>query len=178
MNDFSLMLLGVLSVAALGCHHDATVKTTPAAMAPAATAQTTPPAPTATPASPNVAVDDDLARQCSLDVGSVTTAPKFGFDESQLLPEDRDVLAKIATCVISGPLKGKHLKLVGRADPRGTDEYNLGLGSRRANIVNDYLTRMGVKAGQLASTTRGDLDAKGTDDDTWKTDRRVDVKLM
>ena len=43
------------------------------------------------------------------------------------------MLQQIATCVTTGPLRGKTLKLVGRADPRGEVEYNMGLGEHRAD---------------------------------------------
>ena len=87
------------------------------------------------------------------------------------------MLDQIATCVTSGPLKGKRLHLVGRADPRGTEEYNLGLGDRRAHTVQSYLSRLGLTGNQVATTTRGALDASGTDDGSWRTDRRVDLEL-
>jgi peptidoglycan-associated lipoprotein len=156
------------------CHHDPKVKApTPVAEAPAAK-----PAPTKpTPASPTVAVGDDLAKQCSLKLGNPAAAPKFDFDTAELEASDRDVLQQIATCVTTGPLKGKKLELTGRADPRGTQEYNLGLGSRRAGSVKTYLQRLGVSTGQLGETTRGDLDATGNDEMTWQTDRRVDITL-
>ncbi len=179
MNGTSLVVLGVLSLAALGCHHDkATTQTTPVAATPPASADATPVAQAQVPASPSVGVSDDLARQCSLAVGSVERAPKFALDDAQLMAEDRDVLEKIATCVTTGPLAGKTLQLFGRADPRGTEEYNLGLGSRRAGMVGEYLQHLGVQPAQLASTTRGALDAAGTDEGGWKSDRRVDVRLL
>jgi len=170
MKRLSLVVL-VISGA---CHHDPKVK----APAPVAEAPAAKPAPTPTaPVSPAVAVGDDLAKQCSLKLGSVAQAPKFEFDTAELAAADRDVLQQIATCVMTGPLKGKKLELTGRADPRGTQEYNLGLGSRRATSVKSYLQRLGVSTGQLGETTRGDLDATGTDEMTWQTDRRVDITL-
>ena len=90
---------------------------------------------------------------------------------------DRDVLQQIATCVTSGPLKGKKLELTGRADPRGTEEYNLALGSRRAGSVGQYLEALGVRKTYLPQTTRGALDATGTDETGWAKDRRVDIML-
>ena len=160
----------VLLVAA--CHHATPAPTTPVAQAPAQA-----PAPAPVQASPTVYVGDDLAKQCKLEVDSVQEAPKFDYDAASLESQDRDVLEKIATCVTKGPLKGRKLELVGRADPRGTEEYNMGLGSRRAGTVRDFLTRLGVAQGQLAQTTRGALDATGTDDSSWRQDRRVDIKL-
>jgi peptidoglycan-associated lipoprotein len=87
-------------------------------------------------------------------------------------------LQQVADCLTKGPLKGRSVKLVGRADPRGTDEYNLGLGSRRAESVRSYLTRLGVPAARLSPSTRGDLDASGTDETSYRRDRRVDLKLV
>ena len=173
-----LALASSLSLAlfAVACHHATPAPTTPEpATAQAAPTPAQPPAQQA--ASPNVYVSDDLAKRCRLATDNVQAAPKFDYDMASLEPADRDVLQKIATCVTNGPLRGQKLELVGRADPRGTEEYNLGLGSRRASTVKDFLARLGVEQGQLAQTTRGALDATGTDDNSWKQDRRVDIKL-
>jgi peptidoglycan-associated lipoprotein len=143
-----------------------------------------PPAPAAepkpaepTPVSPNLAVAEDLGKQCSLHFRDAMQAPKFDYDQFQLLPEDRDVLEQVATCITSGPLRGRKVALVGRADPRGTDEYNLALGDKRARTVVDYLHHLGVANTQIAVSTRGALDARGTDDSSWRIDRRVDLEL-
>lgn len=142
---------------------------------PAASAQAVPAA--TTPVSTNVAVDQDLAAQCKLTFANVDHAPKFAYDAAELTASDREVLQKVAECVLNGPLKGRTVSLVGRADPRGTSEYNLGLGTQRAESVRTYLQRLGVPATQLTPTTRGDLDARGTDEASWQKDRRVDLKL-
>lgn len=123
-------------------------------------------------------VDDELASRCKLTLGNVEAAPKFDYDDNELLPSDRDILQQVANCLVKGPLQGRSLQLVGRADPRGTEEYNLGLGSRRAESVRSYLQRLGVPAARLSPTTRGDLDASGKDDTTYRRDRRVDLKLV
>ncbi len=160
---------------AAACSHPTKVKAPePVAAAPAAK-----PAPGATTkvVSPTVAVDENLAQQCSLKLGNPQAAPKFDYDTSELAPADRDVLQQIAVCVTSGPLKGKKLELTGRADPRGTEEYNLGLGTRRADSVATFLQRLGVHQAQLGATTRGALDAAGTSESSWTTDRRVDITL-
>jgi peptidoglycan-associated lipoprotein len=128
-------------------------------------------------ASPHIAVSDELARQCALHFDDKPQAPKFDFDNFELLPEDRTVLEQVATCITSGPMRGHAVQLIGRADPRGTEEYNLGLGTRRAGSVRDYLERLGVAEHQLVQTTRGALDASGTDEAGWRVDRRVDLEL-
>jgi peptidoglycan-associated lipoprotein len=128
-------------------------------------------------ASPHVGVSDNLAKQCRLKFASREQAPKFEFDQFQLLPEDRNILEQVAQCVTRGPLHGKAVQLVGRADDRGTEEYNLGLGTRRAESVSTYLQRLGVPAHQLQPSTRGAIDATGVNESGWRTDRRVDLEL-
>src|SRR5690349_7300359 len=89
------------AAAAVGCSHDKPpVAPTPApppvaAQAPEPAAP--PPAPVAV--SPNLTVAGDLARQCSLRFNSTPQAPMFDFDRFELLPEDRDVLDQVATCL-------------------------------------------------------------------------------
>jgi outer membrane protein OmpA-like peptidoglycan-associated protein len=130
-------------------------------------------------ASPNIGISNDLLDQCMVRMTDVGKVPKFDYDEFDLLKEDRQVLDAIGRCVMpEGPLAGRAIQLVGRADPRGTQEYNLALGNKRASAVSDYLARMGVAREQLATTTRGDLDANGGDEVSWRNDRRVDVQLM
>lgn len=128
--------------------------------------------------SPSVVVADDLMKACKIQLQNVDRAPKFDFDDADLLPEDRDVLEQIAKCVTTGPLKGRALSLVGRCDPRGEVEYNMVLGDYRAESVHDYLSKLGVSQEQMARTTRGDLDAEGTNEDGWQRDRRVDISLQ
>jgi len=171
----SAILFGIVSVSACQKKQATTIPTGPVDPAPAASATTT--TPPVRPASEQLGVSDELARQCQLQLGDVERAPKFGLDELELLPQDRDLLAKVATCLTTGPLEGRRLQLVGRADPRGTDEYNLGLGERRARTVASYLERLGVRPAQLATMTRGELDAGGRDEASWQRDRRVDLVL-
>src|SRR5215470_898255 len=175
MNTKCLLLV----VALVGCHKQAQVKSVKpiAATSPAAPAKPVADKPAEPASTPNLGVSDALARECALSIAHVDKAPKFAFDEFELLAADRDLLDKIATCVTTGPLKGKKLALVGRADPRGTEEYNLGLGTRRARTVGNYLEKLGVAHAQLAETTRGALDATGRDESGWSDDRRVDLEL-
>ena len=131
-----------------------------------------------TQVSPGIAVSGDIAQLCGIKTASAAKAnPQFDYDKDELTPDDRAVLDQLATCLASGALKGKAVALIGRADPRGTEEYNLGLGSRRAASVSTYLGRLGVGQPQMAVTTRGALEAMGTDEAGWKQDRRVDIQL-
>ena len=128
-------------------------------------------------ASPTIGVSEDLAEQCTVRINNVSKAPKFDYNDVNLLAEDKDVLDVVASCVTTGPLKGRSIQLVGRADPRGTMEYNLALGTKRATTVARYLEKVGVSSKQIALTTRGDLDADGREEAAWREDRRVDLTL-
>jgi peptidoglycan-associated lipoprotein len=181
MRRMKTMTLLLVLAAAAGCGGDkpkvAKPAEPPVAAKPEPAPETPPPAVDKdTKVSPSIALSGDLAAMCNIKAPE-TTNPKFDFDKDELTPEDRTVLDQLATCLISGAAKGKSVALIGRADPRGTEEYNLGLGSRRASSVSQYLGRLGVTAGQMAVTTRGALEATGTDEAGWRNDRRVDVQL-
>jgi len=80
---------------AAACSHPTKVKAPePVAAAPAA--KPAPGAAATKVVSPTVAVDDNLAQQCSLKLGNTQAAPKFDYDTSELAPADRDVLQQIA----------------------------------------------------------------------------------
>jgi peptidoglycan-associated lipoprotein len=126
-----------------------------------------PPAPTTTA----VHISPDIVRDCHLsDPDSY-----FAFDSARLTDVDTRILNELATCFISGPLQGKKMKLVGRADPRGSEEYNMTLGQHRADAVVSYLESRGLAKSFMESTSRGKLDAVGTDEPSWAYDRRVDI---
>ncbi len=128
------------------------------------------------PVSPSINVSEEIIDLCNLDL-DVDNAPKFEFDKSDLLPADYTILRRIAECFTSGLLSGSGLSLVGRADPRGTVQYNDALGMRRAKSVASYLGQLGITEEQMQRTSRGERDAVGTDETTWAIDRRVDISL-
>ena len=176
--------LTLVLAALVACHHDKkpVAPTTPTAKADTPAPSQEKAAPVVTQdqkVSPGLALSGDLIQMCGIKAATTTTAnPKFDYDKDELTEDDRNVLGQLAQCLISGALKGKAVALIGRADPRGTEEYNMGLGSRRASSVGKYLEHLGVGEPQLAVTTRGALDATGTDEAGWQNDRRVDVQLQ
>ena len=178
----TMTLAFVLGVSLFGCSKKQAAKTTPADPAPVTTGQhPEKPAPNVTQdqqVSPTLGVSGDIISACGIKAAATSGSPKFDYDKDELTPEDRAVLDQIATCLTTGALKGRAVDLIGRADPRGTEEYNLGLGSRRAGTVSSYLVRLGVAQPQLAVTTRGALDATGSDDAGYAQDRRVDIQLQ
>ena len=125
-----------------------------------------------------VNVDPDILKACNLKFDTVESAPKFDYDNDQLTQDEKSILEQVAKCLTTGPLKGRQVQLVGRADPRGTTEYNMTLGARRAHNTKEFLANLGVGQPQMSETSRGELDATGTDENGWRKDRRVDVKLV
>src|ERR1700722_19350946 len=104
----------------------------------------------------DVAMSDDIRKICKIE--ETEHAPKFDFDSSDLSGADRDALAQVARCLTTGPLRGRTVQLIGRADPRGEMEYNMTLGDTRAGQVDRYLVGLGVGSGQMTATSRGELD--------------------
>jgi peptidoglycan-associated lipoprotein len=78
---------------------------------------------------------------------------------------------------MTGPLKGRSMRLVGHADPRGNEEYNMALGGRRADNVASAIASAGMDSARMATSSRGKMDATGTDEAGWAKDRRVDIML-
>ncbi len=128
--------------------------------------------------SPNLRISPEIVRRCALHFENIEEAPRFGFDRAELDPEDQALLAQVAKCVTEGPLAGRSVRLVGRADPRGETEYNMTLGARRADSAQRFLLQSGVQPSRVQTTSRGELDATGNDEAGWAQDRRVDVLLQ
>lgn len=125
-----------------------------------------------------VNVDSDIIKACNLSFDNLEDAPKFDYDSEALTQGERNILEAIAKCLTTGPLKGRGVDLVGRADPRGETEYNMTLGAKRARTVHNFLGSLGVPNDKMRDTSRGELDASGKDEEGWRRDRRVDVKLQ
>jgi peptidoglycan-associated lipoprotein len=133
-----------------------------------------------TVATAGLSVSNAIAQACGItaraDAKSVTT--NFDYDSAALAEEDRALLAQVARCLSEGALRGRSVSLVGRADPRGEPEYNMTLGGSRADTVRRYMVDLGVGRERLSATSRGELDATGTNEQGWAHDRRVDLELL
>jgi peptidoglycan-associated lipoprotein len=170
---WSVLAASSLLVSSLaGCAHDSPPP--PRTAPPAVVTQSAPPQPRLR-SDQVVNIAEDIRKACGIDDSE--RAPKFDFDSNQLSSNDRDVLQKVSTCLTTGPLRGRSIRLVGRADPRGETEYNMNLGESRATSVRAYLRSLGIGDGRMSETSRGALDATGHDEETWRKDRRVDLTL-
>lgn len=121
----------------------------------------------------DVHISDDIRSKCGISDADAY----FAFNSSLVTTRDRTPLDLVVRCFTSGPLRGHAVKLVGHADPRGPSEYNVTLGQWRADAVEGYLTTRGLQRSKALATSRGAMDATGSDEQTWQHDRRVDVVL-
>jgi peptidoglycan-associated lipoprotein len=101
----------------------------------------------------------------------------FEFDQSAIKGSERAKLDAAKAYLEANPTA--RLLLEGHCDWKGTAEYNLGLGDRRANSAKQYLTTSGVSADKLEVLSKGDLDAvENADPDTQAKDRRVELVVL
>ena len=109
------------------------------------------------------------------DIGELATIIFFDFDSSEVRAEDTDTVAAHAV-VMSGNMRVK-VRLEGHADERGSREYNIGLGERRAQAVRRLLLLQGVSAGQISTVSFGEERprATGSTESAWAQNRRVEI---
>ena len=97
----------------------------------------------------------------------------FDYDESTLSDDTRQKLSRNADLLKSQPQFS--VTIEGHADSRGTNEYNLALGERRANAVRDYLASLGVAANRVRTISYGEERPVCTEDveSCWSQNRRA-----
>ena len=101
---------------------------------------------------------------------------RFGFDQSTLTGDSQQTLQKLADCLKSAP--AKRVVISGHADERGTSQYNIALGNRRADAARKYLGDLG-SAGKMETVSFGKERPVCTDstEDCWARNRRDDFQV-
>lgn len=129
--------------------------------------------------------DDDCADEEVCRDGQCVPAPRpttppdecslntiyFDFNKATLRRGAAGKLQENADCLKKYP--DRTVQIEGHCDPRGTEEYNLALSNQRAQTVKRYLERLGVKSSRLRVVPKGELEATGTDDESWAKDRKA-----
>jgi len=102
----------------------------------------------------------------------------FDFDQSDLTSEGRENLANNARLLKTA--SGVRIVIEGLCDERGTSEYNLGLGERRAYAVKNYLVSLGVSESMIKTISYGEEKpfAAGHNEEAWKQNRRAHFGLQ
>jgi peptidoglycan-associated lipoprotein len=130
--------------------------------------------------------DETLTEQSSLEryrrgldpeEGGVLKDVRFAYDSYDLDANARDVLAANASWLKEHP--GTRTEIEGHCDERGTIEYNLALGQRRANAVRDFLTSSGVGLTRMRTVTYGEERpaAQGSGESVWSKNRRAEFVI-
>ena len=99
----------------------------------------------------------------------------YDFDRSEILPEFRDILAAHGEYLLAN--QSAQLRLEGHADERGTREYNIGLGERRAQAVRRVLLLQGALSDQMGTVSYGEERPAvfGSDENSYEQNRRVEL---
>lgn len=99
----------------------------------------------------------------------------FEYDSTEIAQEDRDLV--LAHAGYLSAHSGQQLTLEGHADERGSREYNIGLGDRRAQAVRRILELNGVSPGQIRVVSYGEEKpaAEGQSEAAWRLNRRVEL---
>ncbi|HEX2668504.1 MAG TPA: peptidoglycan-associated lipoprotein Pal [Gammaproteobacteria bacterium] len=164
------LILAVLALSAVACSKN--VKPTDAGAAAPAAATTVAPAPTTVNTAPQVSPLDDpnspLAQRIVY----------FDFDKSDVKPEYLDTLTAHAKYLVANP--SQKIRIEGYTDERGTVEYNIALGDRRAQAVRRFMLFQGVSADQITTVSYGEAHPSdsGHDETSWSKNRRAVIVYL
>lgn len=128
---------------------------------------------TATPIDPSKGAKDDAVADKSAGPGGLKNTVYFDYDRFDIKPEFREAVLAHAAYLTKNP--SATVKIEGHCDERGTREYNIALGDRRATSVRQLLKLQGVADKQIATISFGEERpvAMGHDEDSWWQNRRA-----
>ena len=139
---------------------------------------TTGPAPEPTPGPTTQAPQGPVAGSVEDFRVSVGDRIFYGYDRFDLTPEARAVLERQAAWLRQYP--NVNVLVAGNCDERGTREYNLALGARRAAAARDYLVSLGVAANRLETVSYGKerpLDPRANEE-AWSVNRNAHTQIV
>lgn len=104
----------------------------------------------------------------------------FSYDESTLDADAQAALSASATWLKGSQGASYNVLIQGHCDERGTEQYNLALGDRRANVAKDYLVTLGVDSSRIKTVSYGEERPfeEGHDDTAWAQNRRAHLVLV
>jgi peptidoglycan-associated lipoprotein len=104
----------------------------------------------------------------------------YNYDEATLDDAAQSALTASANWLKGSTGSSYNLLIEGHCDERGTEQYNLALGDKRANSAKDYLVTLGVDAGRIRTVSYGEERPfeEGHDDSSWAQNRRSHLVLV
>ena len=126
------------------------------------------------------AAEDSLAglRRTTEEVrGMLAAMINFDYDRSDIRPGDAQILDQKLAILNANP--NLQVEIVGHCDERGSDEYNLALGNRRALAAKQYLVSRGIEAGRIATRSMGEEQPlnPASDESAWAQNRRDEFSI-
>ena len=126
------------------------------------------------------------ARQDSIDAASrrlaearnvLTAMIYFEYDRAEITEQSRAALD--AKLPLLNANMGLRMRITGHTDNRGSDEYNIALGQRRAETVKRYLVQRGIDGSRIETVSRGEEQAiaQGEDESAWSQNRRAEFEI-
>jgi len=102
----------------------------------------------------------------------------FDYDQYEIRTDARPILDSVAAWMNSH--KGVSITIEGHCDERGTNEYNLALGEKRAKAAREYLSLLGVSSGRISLMTYGEEKPVCTqsNEECWQKNRRAHFVLV
>lgn len=177
-----LLVLSCLALAAGGCAKKQVVQEDEGlaqgdAAATQGPASTTTTAPAPTPVPQESVITDQSLTDSAKDMKPFETV-YFDLDSYVLRQDARDALDKNARWMLKNATGD--VRLEGHCDERGSDEYNLALGEKRAMAARNYLVTLGVPAARLETVSYGKEKPadQGHDEAAWAKNRRVDFVIV
>jgi peptidoglycan-associated lipoprotein len=190
MKQGMIALMAALSMTALvagGCANKdvvkteepgaATVRAETARPVPQPSAKTEEPARQATEAPMAIAAADSQPVKAVTEASAFETV-YFDFDSSDLRQDARSILTRNADILLKTKQDAK-IKIEGHCDERGSAEYNLALGERRATSAMQYLITLGVQPNRLSIISYGKEKpaVQGNDEQAWAKNRRAEFVI-
>ena len=173
----ALVVMAAVALVGVGCGKkapeppEAQMDSAPPSTAPATTIDDTPAAPVDVTPDP---MDQDLVAINKWAGGEGLIGDVFfDFDKYDLKPEARDRLAKNAAFLREYP--NLTVTLEGHCDERGTNEYNIALGDRRAAAAADYMSSLGISGSRMKTVSYGEESpqCRQSSESCWALNRRA-----
>ncbi len=169
----------VIAIAA-GCGGKAEPEPVPAPEPTPAPAPTTPapPAPTTNDDADRRRREEEAMRAKEALRNALAEMVHFDYDRSEIRSVDEATLDRKSAILTANP--ALRIRISGHADERGSDEYNLALGNRRAASVKRYFVNKGVDAGRLDVASYGEERpiAQGANEEAWYQNRRAEFEVL
>lgn len=179
MNRRSLVAISVgLTLVVTACHHKKPETAPTPVNSTAAPPPAPPPPPPMAPPPPSNTGGSNLEAAAAARVATMSDRIHFDYDKSDIKPEDTQRLD--GKGALLKQFSALRIRITGHCDERGSDQYNIALGMRRATAARTYLVQLGIDASRIdvASLGREVPIDPGHDESAWAQNRRDEFDII